>query len=91
MSKSDIEVVALPSPGESRDVRAVLKELGEAVNGVWAKRGRACRDRRVIDGPYRTMKQLAALVGIPMVTLSNMENGKIDPTALEQWWAGQDE
>jgi hypothetical protein len=53
----------------------------------WASRGRVCRDRRVNGTPYRTQRELAAVVGVSMVEVSKMEAGILAPSRLEAWWA----
>jgi hypothetical protein len=58
-------------------------------NPDWAARGRVCRNARV-DGPcYRTQRDQTLVFGMDMVTLSKMENGKLDPSPLEAKWREQ--
>jgi hypothetical protein len=45
----------------------------------WMRRGAIMRDRRLYDGPYRTLGAEARRLGITAVELSQMEMGKIEP------------
>lgn len=69
------------------DVEGRADEGPPAVNAGWAARGKACRDRRVNGGDYRTQREQAAAFGMHVVALSKMENGKLDPAPLERAWA----
>lgn len=58
----------------------------DSLNPDWVARGRVCRNARV-DGPkYRTQREQARVFGMDVVTLSKMENGRLDPGPLEAKW-----
>ncbi len=50
----------------------------------WKQRGRRCGTYRVGGTPYRTAREQAKLFGFTPREVSDMENGRADPTPLEK-------